>query len=313
MAPHFESLIHRLKQGLSTVELVYVPHDLWPLRRLSTPTTSTPGRVRISVLDSSFNPPTLAHHALARARSSVLEDGEDFDARLLLLSVRNADKSLKQGDATYSQRLEMMVLLAQSISTTSSSSSSANEVDANVAVAIIDEPTFVGKSRILLEFMRSRVSTLSASFPIPSQASLSLSPELIFVVGLDTLERILAVRYYEDDDHMRRSLHGFLSSSGDNSRLLCARRSIPGSLKSPSEHERLVLELARKHIDIKRLEMIDIGATIEAYSSSEVRERVAHSDSLWERMVLPRVAEYIKDQQLYISTPSDTQNDIRKQ
>lgn len=106
--------------------------------------------LRISILDSSFNPPTRAHLALAQSKppkrifvpgterqsnvsSTTVKprrpsagsgdavvtqerkpeyNEDDYDARLLLLSVRNVDKTLKPGDATFVQRVEMMSQLA---------------------------------------------------------------------------------------------------------------------------------------------------------------------------------------------------------
>ena len=141
------------------------------------------------MLDSSFNPPTKAHLALAlstsQAKESITTDGNGGDdARLLLLSVRNADKALKAGDATHVQRLDMMVLLAKEIESRSSQSSTPGksqmmmegedgntheDVDegANVAVAIIDEPTFVRKSAVLRDFLNARIAT----FPLFSSQS----------------------------------------------------------------------------------------------------------------------------------------------
>jgi nicotinamide-nucleotide adenylyltransferase len=76
-------------------------------------------------LDSSFNPPTLAHLALAKAPAppprsggaigEIKDESSGYDAHLLLLSIRNADKPLKPGDATHLQRLEMMFFFAQDI------------------------------------------------------------------------------------------------------------------------------------------------------------------------------------------------------
>src|SRR3984885_1929810 len=58
------SLLHRVQAGFSPVELIYTPHDRWPIPhpRL-TPLIRRP--LQVLVLDSSFNPPTLAHLALA--------------------------------------------------------------------------------------------------------------------------------------------------------------------------------------------------------------------------------------------------------
>ncbi|KIP11078.1 hypothetical protein PHLGIDRAFT_114979 [Phlebiopsis gigantea 11061_1 CR5-6] len=275
MVAELDALIHRVRQGLSTVELVYTPHARWPLPPRD---REPPRQLRVSVLDSSFNPPTLAHLALAR-----LSPPGAFNARLLLLSVRNADKSLKAGDATYAQRLQMMTLLAQEASAD------------DAAVAIADEPTFVGKSRTLQAYLQHRLSALA-----PSAGVRPPVPELTFVVGIDTLERILAVRYYASEDNMRRALRGFLSPSGDASRLLCARRVTPDSLETSDDRERRVAAEVGKYLEPGCVEMVDIGGDVESYSSSEVRQRIAEGDSLWTQMVPSPVAEYIRTQGLYV-------------
>lgn len=323
---HLENLIQRLKQGLSAVELVHVPHDRWPLPRQA---ADAHKRLRISVLDSSFNPPTRAHLALASVPASVISsehtdvsDTADFDARLLLLSVRNADKALKPHDATYAQRLEMMVLLAKDVAPSQSHNPSASATasteaspvaDPNVAVAIIDEPTFVGKSRVLNTFLRTRLAALArgdsadtpghASPPTPLPFSVS-PPELTFVVGTDTLERILAARYYASEADMRAALRRFLSPAGDGARLVCARRVTPGAREADGERERRVDALVREYVEPGRVHMVDIGEAVESFSSSEVRQRVAHGDPLWTQMVTASIAEYIKREELYV--PSDT-------
>lgn len=324
MPSHLEGLIHRVKQGISAVELVHTPHDRWPLpKHHSDPRR----RLRISVLDSSFNPPTLAHLALASVPASAHvshpnaagtpHDVAGLDARLLLLSVRNADKSLKPNDATYAQRLEMMILLAQDVSSPQAQKSLADAQsdfatyenllsDPNVAVAIIDEPTFVGKSRVLHEWLRNRLASLAFGQSVATSVSAS-RPELTFLVGIDTLERILAVRYYgESEENMRQSLKQFLSADEDDSRLVCARRVTPGSLESAEDRERRVSRLVRGYIEPDRVVMVDIGEKVESYSSSEVRERIAHSDTIWTQMVAPSIADYIQRQHLYL--PSDAQH-----
>ncbi|ETW83294.1 hypothetical protein HETIRDRAFT_409165, partial [Heterobasidion irregulare TC 32-1] len=182
----FEAQLREIQHGRSQVALIHTPHTSWPLQPKSGLNLAmTPSTLRISVLDSSFNPPTRAHLALASlphySQSAPSDSSSEYDARLLLLSVRNADKHLKLGDATHVQRMEMMLLLAHDIR------------DNNTAVAIIDEPTFVGKSTALIAFLRSHLLQLSLSPP----ASVVSSIELSFVQGFDTLERLLSPRYYD--------------------------------------------------------------------------------------------------------------------
>ncbi|KAI0342735.1 Nucleotidylyl transferase [Trametopsis cervina] len=288
-----EGLISRVKQGTSAVELVHVPHDRWPQTRIAHSTSP----LRISVLDSSFNPPTRAHLALASLPPSPASSGisQDFDARLLLLSVRNADKGLKSTDASYAQRLEMMIRLANDVVP---SAQDANE--SNVAVAIIDEPTFVGKARVLSSFLRHRLATLPATsdaLPSTPGSRPTEDVELAFLVGMDTLERILATRYYPSQSDMRDYLKQFMTTS----RLICSRRIMPGQLRDAQvQKEEDILVAARDYLDVQRLEIVDIGEEIESYSSSEVRKRVEEGDEqLWTKMVTPSVAEYITAEHLY--------------
>ncbi|KAJ6520887.1 hypothetical protein DFH09DRAFT_225203 [Mycena vulgaris] len=235
------ALLSKVQRGLSPLELVYVPHDKWPRTTSAQP-------LQISVLDSSFNPPTLAHLALANAAES--------NAHLYLLSVRNADKSLKSTDASHLQRLEMMLLLAH---------------PHRAAVAIIDEPTFAGKARVL-----------RAAFP---------GAGVTFLLGFDTLERVLAPRYYGGEEPMAAALDAFFSPSHDNARVVCARR---GAV-SPE-----TLARAERFMADGRIALVDIGAAEQTYSSTAVREAIRRGDGdSWKQLVPPDVANYIIKENLY--------------
>ncbi|TFK27817.1 hypothetical protein FA15DRAFT_613355, partial [Coprinopsis marcescibilis] len=238
-------LLGRLQSGTGHhFDLVWTAHPRWPLP----PGDNLHPRTvaRISVLDSSFNPPTLAHLALLNTKrpSYACEasegPGRDYDAKLLLLSVKNADKTLKPNDATYLQRLEMMALLAQDVATCQN----LEDGRGNVAVGIIDEPTFIGKSRILKEYFDIRVSSLQQPPPNllstdsngPGDVAVSPKSQLTFLVGMDTLKRILSPKYYSPppdlpdltpEQTMSGALSRMLSESpkGDDSLIVCARRS----------------------------------------------------------------------------------------
>lgn len=167
IAAAISSAIEQVQQQVVSAALVYTTHERWPL----SPARLLPrSPLRISVLDSSFNPPTLAHLALANAPNPS-SPPSGYDAKLLLLSVRNADKLLQEGDATLSQRLEMMSLLTARIHHNSHSS------PPNVAVGIVNEPTFVAKSSALRRFLDVRLAELA---PNPSH---SMSAELTFLMG----------------------------------------------------------------------------------------------------------------------------------
>jgi nicotinamide-nucleotide adenylyltransferase len=311
----FSALIQRVQQRTSSVECAWASHGQWPLPAANRKHPKG-APLRVSVLDSSFNPPTLAHLALANVRPTptqgvvgpsaegVLAEGkpkknDDFDAHLLLLSVRNADKSLKPSDATLVQRIEMMVALARSVHAN-------EEGPANIAVAIIDEPTFVGKSRILREWLSHQISAMSqhdSDGPVsePSSAAPARS-QLTFLVGFDTLERLIATRYYGSEEDMLRALRTFLSAppEGDDSYVICARRVMDGSgSEEAQKREKLTMAAAKEFIDSGRVRLIDLSTQERTFSSSEVREKINSGDPTWRHMTPATVAEYVEVNKLY--------------
>ncbi|KIJ66906.1 hypothetical protein HYDPIDRAFT_108862 [Hydnomerulius pinastri MD-312] len=317
-ASYAMQMLQNVQHGVSTVELVYTSHEHWPCRPGHTVHASPV--LRISVLDSSFNPPTVAHLALAKSQPppysiystpASTESGLDYDAKLLLLSVRNADKSLKPGDATYIQRLEMMHLLSRDIYPAVSSES---EVDSsnnpsrssgNVAVAIIDEPTFVGKSTALLRFLQTRLAALNnPPNPLTTTANtirginIAPSPKLTFLLGIDTLVRLFSPKYYPSEQAMAHGLRVFLSPDGEDCRVVCAHRTSPGTDQTVQEK---TMDVAKEFITSKRINLIEIGADEQTYSSSEVRAKVAAGDSRWKGLVTGIIADYIMKKGLYTS------------
>ena len=314
-----KSLLTRITHGtpLQGLELVYTPHDHWPLPR----SPSYGKALRISVLDSSFNPPTLAHLALAKAPPSPSISNEDvtsgwrdaYDAGLLLLSVRNADKTLKQGDATYLQRLEMMYLLTRDVEHPHPEVEENSGVDSNVAIAIIDEPTFIGKSTALLTFLRSRLSSFSSAGPAPNRPI----PRLTFLLGIDTLERLFSPRYYpsQSEESMLRSLRYFFGQE-EGSTIVCARRdlaSYPSSSSSSQSpppatgtlEDLEIPQTAKEFFLADQIKLIDIGVKERAFSSSQVRQLVRSASGSsscdgWKQMASPRIARYVEERGLYL-------------
>jgi nicotinamide-nucleotide adenylyltransferase len=136
------------------------------------------------ILDSSFNPPTNAHLALA---VSSLPPNQNSTV-LLLLAIQNADKPVKP--ASFEHRLEMMELLAKKIET---------KVSATVLVALSKHARFVDKAK-----------DMAISFPAMK--------DIVWPVGYDTLIRILDKKYYSNT--LEESLREFW----EKNRLVCAVR-----------------------------------------------------------------------------------------
>lgn len=304
-ASHALQLLQRVQLGISPVELVYTAHERWPLRPGQT--VHTRPTLRISVFDSSFNPPTLAHLVLANSppplslQPAASTSPECYDAQMLLLSVRNADKVVKPGDATLVQRLEMMRLLSHDIrfaGVGTESNSESLQMSSNVAVGIINEPTFVGKSTVLLRFLRTRMVAFAyssngvsdrqdASCPFPF-------PKFTFILGSDTLVRVFSAKYYPSEQTMVQMLRKFLSPDQEDGHIVCAYRGDADTDK--------IFEAGHEFITSCRIAFIDIGAEERTCSSSEVRAKIAAGDGTWRRLVTDEIANYITQQRVYLSS-----------
>ncbi|KAG6851136.1 hypothetical protein H0H93_001016 [Arthromyces matolae] len=281
------TLLHRIQNGLfkHAVELVHSSNTNWPIPNVHT----LRRRLQILVLDASFNPPTIAHLALANSQpppGSADEQGTEnyeYDAKLLLLSVRNADKTLKAGDATYLQRLEMLEILARDLK-------QGDGTPSNVAIAMIDEPTFVGKSKLLQAFLAERFTALA------EDTHTKYSAQLNFILGFDTLERLVQPRYYGSKEQMLNSLRQFFSPEGDDSRVVCAHR----ASSSYTSVGAVDMTVADEFISSGRVVFFDIGDDIAQYSSSETMhvDYVSQSSAPRCRPVLPyklrRTGEFYK-------------------
>lgn len=138
------------------------------------------------VLDSSFNPPTLAHMQIV---TSALQETPSVPSRvLLLLATQNADKP--SVPASFEDRLVMMCLLAQDLrQELSGTLGEPPQVD----VGVTKKPYFVDKAAAIEE---------SRQYP----ASL----EQVHLIGYDTLIRIFNTKYYPPTFTLR-PLEPFLS------------------------------------------------------------------------------------------------------
>ncbi|KAK4101781.1 hypothetical protein N658DRAFT_424822 [Parathielavia hyrcaniae] len=176
-----------------------------------------PPRVRpgtLIVLDSSFNPPTRAHLRMATSavhnivRKQGGQEGLSGLRFLLLLSVKNADKGVKP--ASFEQRMVMMWAFARELQCALSplqcqngeaESSAPSETGdghgqkrnpaetetLSVDIGLSTAPYFHDKSDALAEL---------AFYSGNDNNGDSVATEQIFLVGYDTLIRILNPKYY---------------------------------------------------------------------------------------------------------------------
>ncbi|KAJ3415570.1 hypothetical protein HDV05_004621 [Chytridiales sp. JEL 0842] len=125
---------------------------------------------RLCILDSSFNPPTLAHlHLLLQSSRNANENLPAFDTYILLHATSNADKPPTQD---LHHRLSMMSLTAQSFNRLHASQHK------KVYVALTTAPLFIQKS-----------STIHHHLP---------NAEQHWILGFDTIIRLLDPKYYPE-------------------------------------------------------------------------------------------------------------------
>ncbi|KAI1425609.1 hypothetical protein F5Y12DRAFT_746791 [Xylaria sp. FL1777] len=185
----------------------------------------------ILVLDSSFNPPTLAHHRMAisalsdpRYKTKVPQDigveashgiseSSPTSRVLLLLAVNNADKAPKP--AAFPQRLAMMYVFAQDILAEANAKravenegqdpSETNIGCEAVDIAVTTEPYFHAKAQAIAvsEFYRGTEESEQSKSAV--SVDNAIKSDQVYLTGYDTLIRIFNPKYYPNNS-MRASL-----------------------------------------------------------------------------------------------------------
>ncbi|KAG5948480.1 hypothetical protein E4U53_006270 [Claviceps sorghi] len=252
------SFTRALAAFLSSPDPFRVLATCTPPARTRTPRAAT----TLMILDSSFNPPTTAHAQMAR--SALAAAGPDTRL-LLLLAVRNADKGSPEDLAT---RLRLMEALARDLLA---------EGPAPVRV-----PVDVGVTKSALFADKAR-SVGGAG--------------LVFLVGFDTLVRILDARYYADVAGALRAL--FAAAS--------LRVTVRGAEREQRAYvEGLAAVLEGVGGDAAWAGRVELVEGVGAVSSSRVRDVVRRGGGEALRgLVGPRVRAVMEDERLYGSMGLD--------
>ncbi|KAL1968847.1 hypothetical protein VTN77DRAFT_1208 [Rasamsonia byssochlamydoides] len=235
------------------------------------------------VLDSSFNPPTLAHMKIAG--SALAESPHSSSRLLLLLATQNADKPSKP--ASFEDRLVMMTLLAQDLHADLKASLQIVQDDLpQIDIGVTKKPYFVDKA-----------AAIEASGVYPSPL------EQIHLTGYDTLIRIFNPKYYPPE-HTLQPLEPFLTRH--RLRVMMRPDDEWGGRK---EQEEFLLHLAQggrenegaKREWARRIEMVEgKKAGEEAVSSTRARKAAnSGDDNLLQLLVPENVRDYVISQGLY--------------
>lgn len=280
-----DAAIDRVASATSgAFEIIWKSNPRWP----ATGTKLSAGR--IAVLDSSFNPPHLAHKAMAMTSfpaplkltrddnftKSPATPPRDYAARLLIFSTKNVEKKPAKGDASTQQRLEMTLLLGKTIAE--------EDLSTPVAVGITNEATFVRKSALIRDYLEKTHEQPSA---------------LAFLIGTDTLTRFFDAKFYPPGQ-MDSALAGFFlpPPKGDGSVVVFAQR---GGTEGDRNLERGVMgqDNAKIWVESGGVRMATgIDHSLVDVSSTSVR-RSAGERARLEELLPAEVVEYIIQEGLY--------------
>ncbi|KAK0614882.1 hypothetical protein B0T17DRAFT_370798 [Bombardia bombarda] len=137
------------------------------------------------ILDSSFNPPTIAHLRMATSAIRAQKKLDPSTLRLLLLlAVNNADKAPKP--AAFGQRLAMMWAFAQDIRKQQEEGQGLS-----IDVALSTQPYFHAKSAAIAE-----ADFYNGHGDGNNNGGADENTEQVILAGYDTLIRILNPKYY---------------------------------------------------------------------------------------------------------------------
>jgi len=260
------------------------------------------------VLDSSFNPPTIAHLRMA---TSAIHDTHRFQPQtepstlrlLLLLSINNADKAPKP--AAFDQRLAMMWAFARDIQQAQQTTDTRTGSELSIDVALSTRPYFHEKSAAIDEspFYKGQ----------QKQEEDATTMEHTILAGYDTLIRIFNPKYYGPPSEdgvpgIRRALDPFFARArlrvtmrtddewGDKQEQVRYLDSLLNSEKGG-----LLAEIGGRREWASRVELVE-GKKQGEYAVSSTYAREAAKGQDWEklgRMVPPEVEGLVREEGLY--------------
>lgn len=202
----------------------------------------------LGVLPASFNPPTSAHQALIREAGDTVP----FDEILLIVDQQAMDK--ERIGASLEDRLLMLLALF--------------DADARISLGIANRGRFLEK-----------VEAMRKVYPMGDT-------QIYFIVGYDTIVRVLDPKYYEDRD---KALHSLFAQA----RFLVANRE-----DSDERDLRELFSLEENRTFAAQVLSLTLSPALNRISSTLVRQHLAEGKSV-EGLVPPKLEEFLRKHGLY--------------
>ncbi|KAK5737367.1 hypothetical protein LTR17_006784 [Elasticomyces elasticus] len=238
------------------------------------------------ILDSSFNPPSIAHQTLAAsALHKSCSDGHPEPHRLLLLfATMNAEKA--PSAAAFEQRLTLMTVFAADLLQTLKDSKDHSTVSIDIGVTSL--PYYTDKS--------AAINTEGTQW-YPGK------PAHVHLVGYDTITRFFAPKYYPKFDPPLSALDPYFKA-GHGLRVTLRPDNEFGTIE---EQRAFVKRLETGEMEsvggkkewVKQVELVQPDAR-SGVSSTKIRKAAKRGD--WEEvgeLCTPGVVTYVKSEGLY--------------
>lgn len=293
LLPEFESALHAFTSSSSAFRIV---------RTINPAATSSQPPKTLYILDSSFNPPSAAHLALATSAVTrpIIKDPNPHRL-LLLFSTHNADKA--PSPASFEHRLAMMALFAEDLSADLSKTSSAflSRKDVAIDIGLTKKPYYTDKSTAI---------TTAEPNPYPS------NPVHVHLIGYDTVTRFLAAKYYPDHSPPLSALAPYFDAG--HKILVTLRPSDPNDASSrefgtTDQQVEFIEGLGKGSLGDEGFKpewasQVDYLIAQEGIGVSSTRIRNAAKEHDWEELqnlCTPGVAAWVKEQSLYERNAAD--------
>lgn len=239
------------------------------------------------ILDSSFNPPSVAHQTLAQsALKKTTSDNFPKPHRLLLLfATMNADKA--PSAASFDQRLAMMSIFAGDLVESLKAQSQELSV-VSVDIGVTKVPYYTDKS--------AAIETEGSEW-YPSK------PKHIHLVGYDTLTRFFTAKYYKDFNPPFAALHPYFDAGH---RLRVTLRP-DGEYGNVEDQKAFVKKLEDGEMEkdgakrewVKQVELVS-PHPMAGVSSTKIRKAAKREDSEeLSKLTTPGIAQYVGSERLY--------------
>ena len=287
LVAEFRSALKAFQDSGSRIQILKTiyPTNVFPQDPKVPPESDSPRT--LFILDSSFNPPTIAHKSIAQSalRKSSNDEFTKPHRLLLLFATMNADKAASP--ASFDQRLTLMSIFAADLV----ESLNANREEYSVV------PVDIGVTTV--PYYHDKTAAIETE----GQVWYPAKPDNIHLVGFDSLKRIFATKYYTKFDPPFSALNQYFDA-GHRLRVTLRPDDEYGT---EDEQRAFVQKLADGDFEkdggkrewAKQIELV-LPNPMVGVSSTKIRRaaKAGQWDELAE-LTTPSVAAWVRNESLY--------------